>query len=103
MLLGDVIADLEDEVCAMETLVGLGDLALVLRVEEAAARDGIAPGEFAAQAVSAFANQASDEDWVSLIGVMGRTPDPGQACLRRMVEFALRPATGETHACGHQH
>lgn len=103
MLLGDVIAGLDDEAHAMQTLIGLGDLALVVRVEEAAAGEGLTPGAFAAQAVQLFSNQASDEDWVSLIGVMGQTTDPGQACLRKMVEFALRPSRGAGHACGHRH
>jgi hypothetical protein len=100
MLLGDVISQFEDEAAAMEALVGLGDLALVRRVEEAAAQQDLTPGEFAAQAVAVFSTQASDEDWVSLVGVMGQTADPGQACLKKMVEFALRP-TRASHACGH--
>lgn len=100
MLLGDVIARLDDEAAAMEALVGLGDLALLARVEAAAAAEDLTLGEFAAQAVQVFSAQAADDDWVSLIGVMGRTQDPGQVCLRKMVEFALRP-TGASHACGH--
>ena len=103
MLLGDVIAGLDDEVHAMQTLIGLGDLALVVRVEQAATGEGLTPGAFAARAVQLFSSQASDEDWVSLIGVMGQTADPGQACLRKMVEFALRPLRGAGHACGHRH
>jgi hypothetical protein len=103
MLLGDIIAQLDDETFAMEALVGLGDLALLAKVEGAAEAEGITPGDFAARAVQAFSDGASDEDWVSLIGVMGRTSDPGQVCLRKMVEFALRPATGAPHACGHHH
>jgi hypothetical protein len=103
MLLGDIIAQLDDESFAMEALVGLGDLALLARVEGAAEAEGITPGAFAAQAVQAFSNSASDEDWVTLIGAMGRTQDPGQICLKKMVEFALRPPTGAPHACGHHH
>ena len=78
MLLGDIISRLDDEAMAMQTLVGLGDLVLLTRVETAAAAEGLTPGDFAARAVSLFSNQASDEDWVSLIGVMGQTTDPGQ-------------------------
>lgn len=103
MLLGDIIARLDDETIAMQALAGLGDLPLLLRVETAAAEEGLTPGAFAAQAVTVFSNRASDEDWVSLIGAMGQTSDPGQACLRKMVEFALRPAKGAVHACGHGH
>lgn len=100
MLLGDLIAQLDDETIAMETLVRLGDLPLMARVEEVSARSGMKPGEFVVQAVQIFSTQASDDDWVSLIGGMGKTDDPGQVCLRKMVEFALRPA-GAAHACGH--
>jgi hypothetical protein len=103
VLLGDVIARLEDEAVAIETLAGLGDLSLVARVRDAAASGGLTAGEFAADAVRIFSDMASDEDWVSLIGVMGQTADPGRACLKKMVEFALRPSTGASHACGHQH
>ncbi|HYF53002.1 MAG TPA: hypothetical protein VEA41_01950, partial [Salinarimonas sp.] len=72
------------------------------QVESAAACQGMTPGEYAANAVALFSNTASDEDWVSIIGVMGRTQDPGSACLKRMVEFALKPK-GASHGCGHHH
>ena len=101
MLLGDVIAALRDEAVARETLVGLDDLALMLRVEAAAAACDLGPGEFAADAVALFSSDASDEDWVSLIGAMGKTDDPGRVCLKRMLEFALRPQpAGHGQACG---
>lgn len=102
MLLGDIIAQFEDAAAALEALVGLGDLALLARVEDAAAAAELTPGAFAAQAVEVFSTRASDEDWVSLIGAMGQTADPGQACLKRMIEFALKPA-GPSHVCGHSH
>lgn len=97
MILGDLIAGLEDETSAMETLIGLGDLALLARIEQAAAAHDLTTGEFAAQSVRIFSGRASDEDWVSLIGVMGQSADPGQVCLKRMVEFALRPRA--SHHC----
>ncbi|CAH1680211.1 conserved hypothetical protein [Hyphomicrobiales bacterium] len=103
MLLGDIISRLDDEAMAMQTLVGLGDLVLLTQVETAAAAEGLTAGGFAARAVNLFSNQASDEDWVSLIGVMGRTTDPGQACLRNILHFALRPPREAVHACGHGH
>lgn len=103
MLLGDVIARLEDEAVAAETLLALGDLALMMRVEEAAAARELTAGEFAAEAVARFSSQASDEDWVSLIGVIGQTDDPGRVCLRKMIEFALKPgrAAKAPHVCSH--
>ncbi|MHB2208035.1 hypothetical protein [Methylobacterium sp. CM6257] len=102
MLLGDIIAQLDDEAVATEALIRLDDLILLGRVHEAAEQDGVAPGAFAARAVRLFSDAASDADWVSMIGVMGQTSEPGLACLRRMVEFALKPQGG-SHACGHDH
>lgn len=102
MLLGDIIAQLDDEAVANETLLRLDDLVLLGRVRKAAAHEGETAGAFAARAVRLFSDSASDEDWVSMIGVMGQTTEPGMACLRRMVEFALRPQGG-AHACGCGH
>jgi hypothetical protein len=86
----------------METLVSLDDLPLMLRVEAAAAKRDLTAGEFANEAVALFSSQASDDDWVSLIGSMGRVPDPGRICLKKMIEFALRPAPA-AGGCGHVH
>ncbi|GGK51366.1 hypothetical protein [Salinarimonas ramus] len=102
MLLGDVIARLDDEVVALEALVSLDDLSLLAEVEAAASRDGLTPGGFAARAVQAFTASASDEDWVSLIGTIGRAEDPGGACLKGMLAFALK-ASRAGPACGHAH
>ena len=100
MLLSDIIAALDDEAFAAETLVQLGDLPLLSRVRTKAEYDGLTLGEFATRAVQNFANRASDDDWVSLIGVMGRSDAPGEICLKTMVEFALRPM-GAAQASGH--
>ncbi|MGP9820756.1 hypothetical protein ACTZWW_12140 [Salinarimonas sp. NSM] len=102
MLLGDIIARLDDEVVAMRALVDLGDLPLLAEVEAAASRDGLTPGGFAARAVQAFTASAGDDDWVSLIGTIGRAEDPGGACLKTMLSFALR-ATRAGPACSHAH
>ena len=102
MLLGDIIARLDDAVVANETLLGLNDLVLVARVETAAAAEQLTPGEFAAMAVRSFSDTATDDDWVSLIGVMGQTTEPGFVCLRKMIEFALKPKV-QGHGCGHHH
>ncbi|HSP26592.1 MAG TPA: hypothetical protein VLQ65_15600 [Saliniramus sp.] len=102
MLLGDLVARFDDDAVAMEALLAIGDLSLLARVEEAAAREGVTPGEFAVSAGHRFCDGASDDDWVSLIGVMGRTDDPGTVCLKKMLEFALRPAKAD-HSCSHHH
>ena len=102
MLLGDIIARLEDGAGAAETLAGLDDIVLLGRVREEAHLNSLTPGEYVARAVRIFCDGASDEEWVTLIGIVGRTTEPGAACLRRMVEFALRPREA-SHACLHGH
>jgi hypothetical protein len=73
MLLGDLISRFEDETVAAETLVGLCDLALTASVSAAAARHDITSGEFVARCVGRFVQEAPNEDWTTLIGLMGRS------------------------------
>ena len=89
MQLGDVIARFEDEAFANETLFALGDLALTAQVVASAAENNISAGEFAAQSVGQFVNGASDEEWLTLIGLMSRADNPGQVFLRRVLSNAL--------------
>jgi hypothetical protein len=99
MLLGDMIARMNDESVAMEMLMGLGDLSFLARVEDMAARENMRPGEFAVRAVVTFSHQASDGDWLSLLGAAGKADEPGGECLKRMVEFSLRPREANCN-CG---
>jgi hypothetical protein len=89
MLLGDVIARLEDEAFAGEALLVLDDLVLAARVGVAAAEDELTPGEFAARSVDAFVNRASDEEWLTMLGQMSRAENPGQVFLRRVLSNAV--------------
>ena len=102
MLVGDIIAHLDDEAVAAEALVQLNDLVLLGRVREASSQAGVAPGAFAARAVRLFSDGAADEDWITMLGIMGQSAEPGLACLRRMVEFALRPPE-RSQTCEHGH
>jgi hypothetical protein len=89
MLLGDVIARFDDEAFAGETLFALDDLALSARVAALAAENNVSAGEFVRQSVGRFANGASDEQWLTLIGQMSRAENPGQVFLRRVLSNAL--------------
>ena len=89
MQLGDVIAKFEDEAFVNETLVALDDLALTARVFTLAAENNVSAGEFAAQSVGQFDNSATDEEWLTLIGLMSRADNPGQVFLRRVLSNAL--------------
>ena len=90
MLLGDVLARFDSSAFAEETVLALGDLNLLARMRAQAEAEGESLGEFARNAVHRFAAQASDEDWVSLIGALARTDDPGTVCLRHAFSHATR-------------
>ena len=89
MLLGEMIARFEDEVFASETLFALDDLALTARVMALAAKSHLSAGEFAVQSVDRFVSGASDEEWLTLFGVISRAGNPGQAFLQRVLANAL--------------
>jgi len=89
MLLGDVIARFDDEAFARETLFALDDHVLTARVATLAAENNVSAGEFVRESVGRFANGASDEQWLTLIGQMSRAQDPGQVFLRRVLSAAL--------------
>jgi hypothetical protein len=91
MLLGDLIARFDDEVLAAETLLSLEDLALTTRVQDACVQDGLTSGEFASMAVQKFSATASEEEWVTVIGLMARTKEPGLVLLRRSLIWMLTP------------
>lgn len=97
MQLGDIIARLEDDAVADEALIALGDLALAARVAAAAAREAMTRGELVATCVGQFATHSTDEQWLTVLGQMGRAEDPGQVFLRRAIESAL--GTADPTAC----
>lgn len=95
MLLGDLIARLQDDTVAGEALLALGDLPLAARVLAAAQEADMAPGEFTSQLVDRFVRQASDADWLTLIGRMGRAEDPGRVFLHYVLSDMLaKPSLG---------
>ncbi len=89
-MLGDLLASLTDETIAVETILGAGDMTLLAAVQAQAAADGLDLGACVTQTVQRYNHEASDEEWVTLIGTMNRSQDPGAACLKRAFEHALR-------------
>jgi hypothetical protein len=89
-MLGDLLSQLTDEATALETILGAGDLKLLTAAQELAAADGLDIGSYVTQTVQRYANEASDEEWVTLMGLLNRSPDPGTTCLKRALEHALR-------------
>lgn len=93
MLLGDVLARFEDAAFATEALLSIDDIVLTTRIGEAAATEALTPGELAMQLIRRFVNGASDEEWLTLIGLMSRSENPGQVFLRLVLSngLAIRP------------
>ena len=89
-MLGDVLARLTDETAAVETILGAGDLTLLTVVKERAAAEGLDLAACVTQTVQRYTHEASDEEWVTLIGLMNRANDPGAVCLKRAFEHAQR-------------
>jgi hypothetical protein len=89
-MLGDVLARLTDETVAVETILGAGDLTLLTMVKERAAAEGLDLAACVTQTVQRYTHEASDEEWVTLIGLMNRANDPGAVCLKRAFEQAQR-------------
>jgi hypothetical protein len=85
MMLGDLIARFQDPGVAAEALLSLDDLALVTRVTNAAAAQGLTVGEFATQSVDRFVAHAGTDAWVTMMGRMAKVDDPGRVFL----QFAL--------------
>jgi hypothetical protein len=89
-MLGDILARLADETTAVETILGAGDLALLAAVRERAAAEGVDLAACVTKTVQRYTAQASDDEWVTLMGMLNRSHDPGTTCLRRAFEYALR-------------
>ncbi|MDO8878618.1 MAG: hypothetical protein Q8M24_00160 [Pseudolabrys sp.] len=89
MLLGDLLAELSDETAATEAILSVNDLPMLAAMRERAQADGIDLPAYVAGTVRRYASEASDEEWITLMGLLNRAPDPGAVCLKRAFEHAL--------------
>jgi len=69
-------------------VLSLGDLRLVAGLRQRATAHGLGLGAFAAFVVRRYAEEASNEEWVTLIGELGRSADPGLAFIKRALAHA---------------
>jgi hypothetical protein len=90
IMLGDLLASLTDDTTALETILSVGDLKVLAAAPELAAADGLDLAIYVTQAVQRYTSEASDEEWVTLMGLLNRSQDPGATCLQRAFEHALR-------------
>jgi len=92
MHLGELISQFDDEGVVVETLARLDDLALLARVRKAADASDTDICGFVQGVVGRFATGVDEAEWLGLIAVATKAPDPGLAALRRMV--------GRAETCG---
>jgi hypothetical protein len=90
MLLGDLIARFDDEAVAEETALTIGDLAMLAELRERAGASGLSVGAYMAIAARRYAEEAPDDEWVTLLGLMARGQDPGAIFLRRAFDYVRR-------------
>ena len=110
MLLGTLLGKLESPEYSEALLEGLGDIVLLTRVRTTGEIHDETPAEYASGAVARFSRAASDEDWLGVMNTLERSEEPASACLRIMVEWALKqdarptpaPASGHACTCGGQ-
>lgn len=102
MLLGDLIARFADPMTVDEALAALGDLSLVTRLTVRADEAGLSTGAFAAACVAGYADTASDDEWTTLMGQMGRAEDPGLVLMRRALDAGCSHGAGGC-TCGGAH
>jgi hypothetical protein len=88
-MLGDILARLTDETTAVETILGAGDLALLAAARERAAAEGVELAACVTNTVQRYTAQATDEEWVTLMGMLNRSHDPGTTCLKRAFEYTF--------------
>jgi len=67
---------------------------LLAAVKQQAAADGLDLGACVVQTVQRYTNEANDEEWVTLIGLMNRTDDPSAICLKRAFEHSFTQLPG---------
>jgi len=90
MMLGDVLAKLTDETSATEAILSVEDLPMLAAMRDQAQAEGIDLPAYVAGTVRRYAAEASDEEWITLMGLLNRSADPGATCLQRAFEHALR-------------
>lgn len=99
MMLGDVLKRLTDDAAAAEVILDIGDLSMLHAMRERAEAEGVDLATFSRGAVRRYSAEASDEEWVTMLGLVTRSDDPGMTCLRRAFDNAI--GASQTH--GHHH
>jgi hypothetical protein len=89
MILGDILSRLTDDGEAAAIILDVGDLRMLAALQERAEAADLDLAAFTKAALQRYATEASDEEWITLMGLIGRTNDPGRVCLKRALNNAL--------------
>ena len=94
-MLGEIVDRLEDPMVAAGILRAIDEPELLARL--ALAAGDRPPAEVLAATVRRFLETASDDQWLQLVGIMGRAADPALAALRAILMQALPQALAASH------
>lgn len=96
-MLGDLIAQLDRPEVAAGALAALEDEELVSTIQRYAEANEIGLAECVAGMVRSFVDQADDEAWMQLVGIMARaSEDPGMAAFGAILRYCARGLEQET-------
>ncbi|SCM76416.1 conserved hypothetical protein [uncultured Pleomorphomonas sp.] len=88
-MLGKLIDDLDDPNVVLDLVVALDAPDLLSRIGRAAEAEGLTPSAYLAASVRTFVDEASDDTWLQLVGIMNRAEDPSLAAMRAILEAVL--------------
>ncbi|EKE78972.1 hypothetical protein [Oceanibaculum indicum] len=94
-MFGDLIQHLHRPDVAAAALALLPDPELARRVEAAAEAAGLDTPDYVAALVCGFMDHADDDRWLQIVGVMGKSPDPGLAALEAILRQAVEHAAAQ--------
>ena len=88
-MLGRLIDDLDDPSVVLDLVAALDAPDLLARIGRAAEAEGLTPSAYLAASVRTFVDEASDDVWLQLVGIMNRAEDPSLAAMRAILEAVL--------------
>ena len=89
-MFGELIANLDRPEIAAEVLATLDDAVLEATIRAYANANDMAVAGCVAGIVRSFLDQADDDAWLQLVGIMGRAGDPGLTALGAILRHCAR-------------
>ena len=96
-MLGHILGALTDTAAGEATLAAIAEPALVARVREAAAAEGVRVDAFLSATVRQMLDHAEEDMWLDLLGRMSRAPNPGVIALHALLARAFPDPAAVTH------